>query len=108
MINLIERLKRESDFNKIFSKGKRSYAKSLAMLYLKSEKLKIGFCVSKKHGNAVTRNRIKRLLRAAAREAFEGVQAKILVVFMPKVSENYEYGRFVKDMKYILEREGLK
>lgn len=105
---MIDRLKRESDFNKIFSKGKRVYAKSLAMLYIKSDKLKIGYSVSKKHGKAVTRNRVKRLLRAAASQAFKDSQAKINVVFMPKVSEKYEYERFKEDMQNILAREGLK
>ena len=106
---MIDRLKKESDFNKIFSKGKRVYAKSLAMLYIKSnKKLKIGYSVSKKHGKAVTRNRIKRLLRASAREVFKDVQTKMYVVFMPKVSEHYEYNKFKEDMLSILEREGIK
>ena len=68
---MIYRLKRKSDFDKLFSKGKKSYSKSLTMLNFPSEDFRIGYSVSKKHGNAVKRNRIKRLLRASAREAFK-------------------------------------
>ena len=71
---MIYRLKRKSDFDKLFSKGKKVYSRSLTMLYFPSEDFKIGYSVSKKHGNAVKRNRIKRLLRASAREAFKDLK----------------------------------
>lgn len=96
---MIDRLKRESDFNKVFSKGKRVYLKTLAMLYVKSDKLKIGYSVSKKHGHAVVRNRIKRLLRAATREVFKDYKTPLNIVFMPKKSDEYSYEGFLSDMK---------
>lgn len=60
------RLKRRAAFAYVFRKGERSGAKDLLLLSARSrEGLKIGLSVSKKVGNAVTRNRVKRLLREA-------------------------------------------
>ena len=69
------------------------------MLYIRSDQLKIGYYVSKKHGHAVVRNRIKRLLRAAAREVFKDYEAPLYIVFMPKKSDEYSYDEFLKDMR---------
>ena len=105
---MIYRLKRTSDFDKLFKKGKKVYAKSLMMLYFPSDCLKIGFSVSKKHGKATKRNRIKRLLRAATREVFKDSDCKIYAVFVPRVKEEYSYKEYVGDIAYIKKKENLK
>ena len=61
------RLKKQKDFDLVFKKGNRVYSKSLTILFIKSESLKIGISLSNKHGKAVKRNKIKRLLRACVR-----------------------------------------
>lgn len=104
---MIYRLKRKSDFDKLFSKGKKVYSRSLTMLYFPSEDFKIGYSVSKKHGNAVKRNRIKRLLRASAREAFKDLKKNYRIVIIPKVREEYLYEKFVSEMNYLKKKENL-
>lgn len=104
---MIYRLKRKSDFDKLFSKGKKVYSRSLTMLYFPSEDFKIGYSVSKKHGNAVKRNRIKRLLRASAREAFKDLKKNYSIVIMPKVRDEYLYEKFVSEMNYLKKKENL-
>ena len=104
---MIYRLKRKSDFDKLFSKGKKVYSRSLTMLYFPSEDFKIGYSVSKKHGNAVKRNRIKRSLRASAREAFKDLKKNYRIVIMPKVREEYLYEKFVSEMNYLKKKENL-
>ena len=104
---MIYRLKRKSDFDKLFSKGRKVYSRSLTMLYFPSEDFKIGYSVSKKHGNAVKRNRIKRLLRASAREAFKDLKKNYRIVIMPKVREEYLYEKFVSEMNYLKKKENL-
>lgn len=60
------RLKRRAAFQYVFKKGEKSSQQDLSLLYARSrEGLKIGLSVSKKVGNAVVRNRVKRLLREA-------------------------------------------
>lgn len=104
---MIYRLKRKSDFDKLFSKGRKVYSRSLTMLYFPSEDFKIGYSVSKKHGNAVKRNRIKRLLRASAREAFKDLKKNYRIVIMPKVRDEYLYEKFVSEMNYLKKKENL-
>jgi ribonuclease P protein component len=77
MLPAEQRLKENQDFRTIYSRG-RSFAHSLAVLYVMRRQgeavevasgRRIGFVVSKKQGNAVARNRIKRRLREAVRQA---------------------------------------
>ena len=60
------RLKKRAAFTYVYKRGEKSASRHLLLLSAKSgEGLKIGLSVSKKVGNAVTRNRVKRLLREA-------------------------------------------
>ena len=64
-----ERLRRSSDFDRIKNEGR--LLKGSLMLIRIAPGLegitRVGCIVSKKNGNSVTRNRIKRMFRAAAR-----------------------------------------
>jgi ribonuclease P protein component len=61
----IARLKKRADFLRC-AQGKRHNAPGLALQLQPAESTRIGFTVSKKNGNAVKRNRIRRRLKAAA------------------------------------------
>ncbi len=101
------RLKRNGDFDKVFKNGKKVYSKSLLFIYLKEKSLKIGYSVSKKHGKAVVRNRVKRLLRAAMRENVSLIKGSYYIVILPKVSEDYSFSAFKEEIKRVLEREKI-
>lgn len=79
MLPLAFRLKRRSDFSRVYSRG-RSCATDLIVVYVLPApvkvrglepravpELKIGFSVGKKLGGAAARNRVRRLLREAVR-----------------------------------------
>ena len=100
------RLKRRSDFDLVFKKGKRCYARSLLLVYVKARDLKVGYSVSKKNGKAVMRNTIKRRLRAAIRPHLEGL-GNYYIVLVPKVAESYDFHKFEADLKFLIEKEGL-
>ncbi|MFQ7079452.1 MAG: ribonuclease P protein component [Christensenellaceae bacterium] len=60
------RLKKAKDFDRVFRAGKRAFTNRLTLIYLPAKTVKAGYAVGKKHGKAVKRNRIKRLLREAS------------------------------------------
>jgi ribonuclease P protein component len=65
----MERLRGEKDFQRIFSTGERVQHPLVTLLFVPGEAngVRVGFCVSKKFGGAVKRNRLKRRLRESAR-----------------------------------------
>ena len=101
------RLKKEKDFNLVFSKGKRVFSSSLTMVYFPSREIKAGFAVSKKHGGSVKRNRIKRLLRESFRSFTPQLGQNFFFVFIPKVNNEYTLDEFKKNMQYLFKKGGI-
>ena len=102
------RLKKEKDFNLVFSKGKRVFSSSLTMVYFPSREIKAGFAVSKKHGGSVMRNRIKRLLRESFRSFMPEIGQNFFFVFIPKVEKEYSLDKFKRDMEHLFKKGGIK
>lgn len=98
------RLKKEKDFNLIFKKGKKIFSKSLTLIYLEANELKVGYAVSKKHGGSVKRNRVKRLLRESFRSFMPNIAQNFFFVFIPKVSEDYSLSDIKSNMEYVLKK----
>ncbi|MGC9356769.1 MAG: ribonuclease P protein component [Anaerolineae bacterium] len=66
------RLRRPQDFRRVWKEG-RSWAHSLFILWAAPNDLpysRVGFTASRKVGDAVTRNRARRLLREATRHLY--------------------------------------
>ena len=104
---MIKTLKRQIDFDRVFKRGTKYYGKTLSVIVLKSDELKIGYAVSKKHGKAVVRNRIKRLLRAAVRNVFGEFKGKNYIIILPKVKEEYVFSEYLEDITKIVRKENL-
>lgn len=62
-------LKRRAEFQKIYRQGVRFVGKSALITYLETDdgKSRLGLTVTKKYGNAVKRNRFRRLAKEAFR-----------------------------------------
>ena len=54
----------------------------------------MGVAVSKKHGKAVKRNKIKRLVRAAFSNTCGTLNANYSIIILPKVTKEYSYKAF--------------
>lgn len=92
------RIKKNADFQKLFNRGKKVFSPNITLWYFPAKALSMGVAVSKKHGKAVKRNRIKRLLRAAFRETAGALDGAYSVILIPKVSENYTLEAFKKSL----------
>ena len=77
------RLKKTAAFAYVYKKGERTHERDILLLNARSrEGLKIGLSVTKKVGNAVTRNRVKRLLREAIGKIFERIDTDYMYVIV--------------------------
>ena len=101
------RLKKQSDFQKLFKKGKRAFSSSLTVIYNPSSKMTMGISIGKKHGKSVKRNRIKRLLREAFRKNANRINGSYSLVIVPKVLDEYSLKTFEKHLQWIIEKEKL-
>ena len=104
---LYTRLKKNNDFKKLFTRGKKIFSPALIILYMPAKRTALGLCVSKKHGKSVRRNRIKRLLREAFRHTAPGCSQPHAFVLIPKQAESYTLAAFEKSLRSALRREGL-
>lgn len=62
-------LRNTRQFNQVYKKGKSIVNKHIVLYYVKNQtdENQVGFSISKKVGNAVTRNRVKRLMKEVYR-----------------------------------------
>ena len=84
------RLKKRAAFAYVYRKGEKTAARDLLLLSAKSkEGLKIGLSVSKKVGNAVTRNHVKRLIREALKLIIDRIDDGYMYVIVayPSIAE---------------------
>ena len=79
-----EILRDKRDFNNVYSKGRSYVNKNLVLYVLDDERYngKIGFAAGKKLGNAVVRNRVKRLLREAYRLNKKNLRSDRAIILM--------------------------
>ena len=90
-----QRVKKNKEFQEIFKKGT-SYANRQFVLYLlkkeEPQPFRIGISVSKKIGNAVCRNKIKRYVRQSFLELKEDVQGNydyLIIARKPAAEMNF-------------------
>ena len=99
------RVKKEKDFNAIFKEGK-SFANRKFVIYrLENDEqhFRVGLSVSKKLGNAVTRNQIKRRIRHILIEHKDQLVENVdFVVIARKGVEILDYAEMEKNLLHVL------
>lgn len=101
------RVKRNEDFQKIIQARKSVACKEFVLYSLKNEceHMRIGFSVSKKLGNAVTRNRIKRQVREMAREVFDSNQTYDYVLIVRVAYLENDFQTNIEALKQLYQRK---
>lgn len=105
----IQTLKKRSDFVAANTTGQKWISPSVIVQILKQDNpdtINIGYTVTKKVGNAVTRNRIKRRLRAAVTEIIpENAKTGFAYVLIGrKETETADFEKLCADLKWCLKR----
>ena len=100
------RLKKNRAFQYVYRRGHSVACRNLVMLLAPGRELKVGFSVSKKTGNAVTRNRIKRRLRECFRPLLGDVKTGLYVIVARPSAAKAAFGELERDVHYLLKKQG--
>lgn len=105
--NSLRSLAKRRDFELVFKKGLSSASKYL-VIYARPNELnwnRLGLSVSKKIGKAVTRNRIKRLLREAMRKVLgDFLQHYDFVIVAKKTAAEGKLENFIRETERFLQK----
>lgn len=98
------RVKRERDFNDIFTKGNNVANRRFVIYWLPKEQehFRVGLSASKKLGNAVTRNKIKRRIRHVLIEFQDQLVTSDFVVIARKGVEDLGYQEIKQNLLHVL------
>lgn len=78
-----KRIRKRAEYQACYGLGKRHYTKLFVLIVKESDVPRMGMAVSKKTGNAVARNRVKRVLREFFR-LHQDLMPKAMLVVIPK------------------------
>lgn len=105
-----ERIKKNSQFRFIYSRGK-SYSNDKLVLYIFRNKKninRIGLSVSKKVGKSVVRNRIKRLIKESYRLNKDMYRSGYDLIFIARnKSKDAKFTDIEKSVIYLMKKGGL-
>lgn len=104
------RLKKREDFKKVYTYG-RSVSNRELVLYMmdqpKAEPYRFGISVSKKVGNAVIRNRVKRLIKEAIRSLllkYEIKKKKDYIIIARIPAAQMDLPHFERSLKHLFKK----
>lgn len=105
------RLAKKEDFNKIYRQGKSMGNRQFILYYVQNaavEHFRLGVSVSKKVGNAVVRNRIRRMLKEIVRHHADAIKDHSdLVLIARKPAVEMAYLDMEKSVLHILKKTPL-
>lgn len=104
------RLKKNAHFNFVYKKGSKSFSKALTLVFVKTKYSfpKVGFSISKKIGNAVQRNLIKRRLRSILKDSLPNLSMNYNYVFVAKEGiAELSFSDLCNEVKALLQKSGV-
>ena len=98
--NETERLRKDSDFRRVYKHGK-SFANRYLVMYNR-----VGISVSKKVGKAIVRNKVKRRIRESFRlDVDKKIKSGYDIVFIARVAiSDMQYNEINKSMKHLVNK----
>ncbi|WP_163539643.1 ribonuclease P protein component [Gracilibacillus sp. YIM 98692] len=105
------RIKKNTEFQKVFKKGASFANRQLVIYYLYNEQqlhYRVGLSVSKRIGNAVVRNQIKRYIRQAFTDMDHRIKPTYdIVIIARKPTRNMNYHEIKKSLSHLLYKTHL-
>jgi len=101
------RLGSNRNYRYVYRRGKSHPSRSVVLIHLKGRDLKIGFSVSAKVGNAVTRNRIRRWLREDIRRVRTRMKCGKYVFIARQGITGVSHQALTRELHRLLDRAGL-
>jgi ribonuclease P protein component len=106
----VYRLKKDSQFNYTYRKGKSIACRNMVLVYVRTglQTLKVGFSVSKKIGKSVVRNKVKRRMREAFARLIPDLKQEYNYVFIARKSiVEDDFAAISGSMKYLLKKANM-
>ena len=103
-------LRRNKEFRYVYRKGRSVSDSHMVLVYVvtRTPHLKVGFSVSRKLGNSVQRNKLKRRMKEAFFAMLDDVSKNCLLVFTPRESaKDMTYAQIVASIGKLLKKAGL-
>ncbi|KUO76315.1 MAG: hypothetical protein APF77_20060 [Clostridia bacterium BRH_c25] len=107
----LHKLKKNYEFKKVYNEG-RYYVEKYVVMYIimnNSASNRVGFSVSKKVGNSVVRNRVKRLMKEVYRHFRGNMKMGHDIVFTARAGSGAaDYSKIEKNIVSILKKAKLQ
>lgn len=105
------RLAKREDFNKVYRYGKSTANMQFVLYYLPKHQdgsFRLGVSVSKKLGNAVVRNRLRRMMKEIVRHHTESIKGDVdFILIARKPIVDMPYDTMEKSLLHVLHRASL-
>ena len=103
-------LKKNKEFGYVYRKGSSVPKRDFTMIHAKSRYggIRIGLSVSKKVGNAVVRNRVRRRMKEAMRQLLPMTHGHYAIVFVARSGiDEVKFDSLVQQMRSALRKAGI-
>ena len=103
-------LRRNKEFRYVYRRGRSVSDSRMVLVYVvtKTPHLKVGFSVSRKLGNSVQRNRLKRRMKEAFFAMLDIVPKNCLLVFTPReAAKDMSYADVALTLSKLMKKAGL-